>query len=67
MMDRIAPYLAVFAVLACVGVIIGIIAWLIGIMGRGALVAGVEQAQQEGGTSFSKGWAAANSHYHCLA
>lgn len=66
MMERMAPYLAVFAVLACVGLIIGIIAWLIGIMGRGALVAGVDQAQQEGGTSFSKGWSAASAKFKPL-
>lgn len=66
MMDRIAPYLAVFAVLLCVGIVIGLIAWGIGIIGRGALVAGVQQVEDEGGTSFGKGWAAAAAKFKPL-
>lgn len=66
MLDQIAPYLAVFAILACVAILIGLIAWAIGVIGRGALVAGIDQAQTEGGTSFSKGWAAASAKFKPL-
>jgi hypothetical protein len=66
MLDQIGPYLAVFAVLACVVILIGLIAWAIGIIGRGALVAGIDQAQTEGGTSFGKGWAAASAKFKPL-
>lgn len=42
--------------LVCVALIIGIILWVLSIISRGALIAGVQQVEDEGQTSFGSAW-----------
>jgi len=42
--------------LICVALIIGIILWVLSIISRGALIAGVQQVEDEGQTSFGSAW-----------
>ena len=42
--------------LVCVALIIGVILWVLSIISRGALIAGVQQVEDEGQTSFGSAW-----------
>lgn len=42
--------------LVCLALIIGLILWVLSIIGRGALIAGVQQVEDEGQTSFGSAW-----------
>jgi len=59
---------AAFAVLAiiCILFIIAIIIWVVSIISRGALIAGVVQVEDEGSTSFGQAWAAGRKKFWTL-
>lgn len=42
--------------LVCLALIIGLFLWVLSIIGRGALIAGVQQVEDEGQTSFGSAW-----------
>ena len=42
--------------LVCLALIIGLILWVLSIISRGALIAGVQQVEDEGQTSFGSAW-----------
>ena len=42
--------------LVCVALIIGLILWVLSLISRGALIAGVQQVEDEGQTSFGSAW-----------
>ncbi|MFN2212199.1 MAG: hypothetical protein ACK2UE_03925 [Anaerolineales bacterium] len=44
--------------LLCLAVVVVIILWIISVIARGGLIAGVQQVEAEGSTSFGKAWAA---------
>jgi hypothetical protein len=46
----------VIIALVCVAIIIGLILWVLSIISRGALIAGVQQVEDEGQTSFGSAW-----------
>lgn len=65
-LDQLAPAMAAVGVVMCIGLLIGLIAWALGIIGRGALVAGAQQADDEGNTTFSRAWSAASAKFGSL-
>jgi hypothetical protein len=52
--------------LACVGVIIGIALWVLSVIGRGALIGGVQQVEEEGSTNLGRAWRAGVSRFWTL-
>ncbi len=51
---------------ACLGLIIGIALWVISVIARGGLIAGVQQVEEEGDTSFGRAWRAGASRFWTL-
>lgn len=51
---------------ACLGLIIGIALWVISVIARGGLIAGVHQVEEEGDTSFGRAWRAGASRFWTL-
>jgi len=51
---------------ACLGIIIGIVLWVISVIARGGLIAGVQQVEEEGDTSFGRAWRAGASRFWTL-
>jgi len=51
---------------ACLGIIIGIVLWVISVIARGGLIAGVQQVEEEGNTSFGRAWRAGASRFWTL-
>ncbi len=45
-------------VLICLALIVAIVLWVISVIARGGLIAGVQQVEEEGSTSFRKAWSA---------
>ena len=41
---------------ACLGIIVAIILWVVSVIARGGLIAGVQQVEEEGHTSFGSAW-----------
>jgi len=52
--------------LVCFAFIIGIILWVVSIIARGGLIAGVQQVEEEGETSFGRAWRAGASRFWSL-
>src|SRR5512139_791597 len=52
--------------LACLGIIVGIALWVISIIARGGLIAGVAQVEDEGSTSLGRAWAVGQSRFWTL-
>jgi hypothetical protein len=52
--------------LCCVGLLIGIAVWVISIIARGGLIAGVQQVEVEGATSFGQAWRAGARRFWTL-
>jgi hypothetical protein len=44
--------------LICLALIVAIVLWVISVIARGGLIAGVQQVEEEGSTSFGKAWSA---------
>jgi hypothetical protein len=63
--DSAEQFYAFFAALSvlilgliCLGLIIVIALWVVSVIARGGLIAGVQQVEEEGSTSFRKAWSA---------
>lgn len=55
--DRIPGEIwAIIGVVSCLAILLGIALWVLSIIGRGGLVAGVQQVEQEGSTSLGQAW-----------
>jgi hypothetical protein len=48
--------IALVIALACIGVLVAIALWVISIIARGGLIAGVQQVEDEGETTFIEAW-----------
>jgi hypothetical protein len=56
---RIPPeVVGILIALACVGLIIIVALWVLSVIGRGALIGGVQQVEEEGSTSLGRAWRA---------
>ena len=42
--------------LICLVLIVAIVLWVVSVIARGGLIAGVQQVEEEGSTSFGKAW-----------
>jgi hypothetical protein len=60
------PIWVILAIIVCVAILIGIAVWVISVMARGGLIAGVQQAEDEGSTSFLKAWRVGVSRFWTL-
>jgi hypothetical protein len=65
------PYIApglVAAIIgvACLAIIIGIAIWVVSVIARGGLIAGVQQVEEEGHTSFGLAWRAGARRFWTL-
>ena len=56
--EFLASILGLVCAILCVVIIIAIILWVVSVIARGGLIAGVQQVEVEGNTSFSKAWRA---------
>ena len=55
--DRFLPQVVgIVIALVCVGLIIAIALWVLSVIGRGALIGGVQQVEQEGYTDLPRAW-----------
>ena len=54
--DVSTPVWVILVIVACVAIFIGIALWVISIMARGGLIAGVQQVEDEDSTSFLRAW-----------
>jgi hypothetical protein len=52
--------------LACLGIIVGIVLWVISVIARGGLIAGVQQVEEEGSTTFGEAWRVGASRFWTL-
>ena len=52
--------------LACIGVVIGIILWVLAVISRGALIGGVQQVEETGETTLGQAWRAGLSRFWTL-
>ena len=52
--------------LACVGLLIGIALWVLSVIGRGALIGGVQQVEEEGSTGLGRAWRVGVSRFWTL-
>jgi hypothetical protein len=68
---RVSPNIApavigLLIALACLAVIIGIALWVVSIMARGGLIAGVQQVEDEGSTRFVQAWRVGRGRFWTL-
>jgi hypothetical protein len=54
------------ASIACLAILIGIAIWVVSIMARGGLIAGVQQVEDEGSTGFLQAWRVGRSRFWTL-
>jgi hypothetical protein len=54
--EAIAGILAVVAGVVCLAFVVAIALWVISVIARGGLIAGVQQVEDEGSTSFLQAW-----------
>jgi hypothetical protein len=54
--EAIAGILALVAAFVCLAFVVAIALWVISVMARGGLIAGVQQVEDEGSTSFLQAW-----------
>jgi hypothetical protein len=52
--------------IACLILIIGIALWVLSVIARGGLIAGVQQVEDEGATTFGQAWRAGTSRFWTL-
>jgi len=58
--------IAVIAALCCVAILIAIALWVASVIARGGLIAGVQQVEEEGSTSFGRAWRAGAKRFWTL-
>jgi hypothetical protein len=64
---RIPPELiALIFALACVAILIAIAIWVVSVIARGGLIAGVQQVEDEGSTTFGQAWRVGASRFWTL-
>lgn len=61
-----ATIIAIVIALACVGFLIAIALWVASIMARGGLIAGVQQVEDTGSTSFREAWQVGRKRFWTL-
>lgn len=64
--NNVETVLVIILVLVCVLALVGFIFWVIGILGRGALVAAVDQLEAMGRTSFREAWQGSTQYWRPL-
>lgn len=52
----IAPVIGLLVLLGCVGVLVGLVFWVVSVIAGGGLIAGVDQIERSGGSSFGAAW-----------
>ena len=52
--------------LVCLGILIAIAIWVVSVIARGGLIAGVQQVEDEGSTTFGQAWRAGASRFWTL-
>jgi hypothetical protein len=57
---------AVLAALACLGILVGIALWVVSLIARGGLVAGVQQVEEASATTFGTAWRAGAGRFWTL-
>ena len=62
----VAGLIGVICVVLCIVTLIAIIIWVISVIARGGLIAGVNQVEEEGSTGFRKAWAAGRRKFWTL-
>jgi hypothetical protein len=64
---RVPPeIIGILAAVGCLAVLIAIAIWVISIMARGGLIAGVQQVEEEGSTSFLDAWRVGRDRFWTL-
>lgn len=58
--------IALLVSIACLILVIGIAVWVVSIIARGGLIAGVQQVEDEGATTFGQAWRAGASRFWTL-
>jgi len=53
-----AGILGLIILICCVLIVIAIVIWVVSVIARGGLIAGVQQVEEEGSTTFRRAWAA---------
>lgn len=61
-----AGVIAAIVGVACLGIIIAIAIWVVSVIARGGLIAGVQQVEDEGQTSFGSAWRAGARRFWTL-
>ena len=64
--NNIETVIGIAIAVVCILFVIGFIFWLIGILGRGALVAGVDQLEAIGHTTFREAWQGSTQYWRPL-
>jgi hypothetical protein len=54
--EVVAGIIGIIVALACLAFLIGIALWVVSVIARGGLIAGVQQVEEEGETSFLSAW-----------
>jgi hypothetical protein len=54
--EIVAGILGIIVAVACLAILIGIALWVISVIARGGLIAGVQQVEDEGQTTFGSAW-----------
>lgn len=57
---------SIILALICLGLLIAIVVWVVSTIARGGLIAGVQQVEEEGETSFGTAWRAGASRFWTL-
>jgi hypothetical protein len=54
--ELVAGIIGILVAVACLAILIGIAIWVISVIARGGLIAGVQQVEEEGKTTFKDAW-----------
>ena len=58
--------IGILIAVACAAIVIGIALWVVSVMARGGLIAGVQQVEDESSTSFLKAWRVGRKRFWTL-
>lgn len=58
--------IGVLIALACVAILVAIAVWVVSVISRGGLIAGVQQVEEEGSTGFRQAWRVGASRFWTL-
>ncbi|MGA9349150.1 MAG: hypothetical protein WBW48_10140 [Anaerolineae bacterium] len=66
-LERFLPeVVGILIALLCLGLIVGIALWVLSVIGRGALIGGVQQVEEEGSTDLRRAWRVGVSRFWTL-